>query len=143
MAFGNPFGTGMNPMGTYGGVNYQQYQQNQQQFNQYPYGTTNQQSQGRSDLIQVNGIDGARNYQIPANSRVALFDANTDVFYIKQTDAGGYPTLTAYQFTAVKDMNGAPVEYVTRQEYNDLVKEIEELKNGKFSVQQEPKPATE
>ena len=35
------------------------------------------------NLIRVNGIDGAKAYQMPANSTVALFDANEDVMYIK------------------------------------------------------------
>ena len=31
------------------------------------------------NLIRVNGIDGAKAYQMPANSTAALFDANNDI----------------------------------------------------------------
>ena len=41
------------------------------------------------DLIRVNGIEGARMYPVQPNTRIALFDANEDVFYIKCADAGG------------------------------------------------------
>lgn len=135
MAFGNPYGTGMNPM--YGSVNYQQYQQNQAQFNQ-PFNGYGQQIQSaqRTDLIQVNGVQGAQNYQVPPNSRVALFDANSDIFYIKSTDAGGYPTVSAFQFTPIADPQGTPTEYVSRSEYDALAKKVEEMSNALISIQQ-------
>lgn len=42
-----------------------------------------------TDLLAVNGDDGARQYSMRPNSRLALFDVNDDIMYIKQTDGGG------------------------------------------------------
>ena len=44
-------------------------------------------------LIRVNGIDGAKAYQMPANSTVALFDSNEDVMYVKSTDGAGFRSI--------------------------------------------------
>lgn len=41
------------------------------------------------NLIRVNGIEGAKTYQMSANSTVALFDSNEDIMYIKTTYTAG------------------------------------------------------
>ena len=90
------------------------------------------QQQTAPGLIQVTGLEGAKAYPMNPNTEVALFDGNRDVFYIKRTDAGGYPTIAAYEFKPLQE--AAPTqqpEYVTRQEFNEL-KEM--IANGKQSV---------
>lgn len=90
----------------------------------YPY-----QSQG---LLKVNGIDGARAYQMQPNSVLALFDANEDLFYVKSSDAGGFATITTYSFQKLEQPVAMPVgEFVTRKEFDEL-KEL--ITNGKFVV---------
>lgn len=37
-------------------------------------------------LIRVNGIEGAKAYQVMPRETVALFDGNDDVFFIKSAD---------------------------------------------------------
>lgn len=79
------------------------------------------QQQTALGLIQVTGLEGAKAYPMNPNTEVALFDGNRDVFYIKRTDAGGYPTIQAYQFAPVQeDANTQTPEYVTRQEFEEL-----------------------
>ncbi len=93
----------------------------------------------KQDLIKVNGIEGARMYPIAPNSRIALFDANEDVFYIKSADAGGYATIESYEFHR-KEPVAPAVEsnkYVTVE---DFEKFKEELTNGKFTIQSNDKP---
>jgi hypothetical protein len=46
-------------------------------------------------LVKVSGIDGAKAYQMGANSAVALFHESEDIFYIKSTDGAGFPTIHA------------------------------------------------
>lgn len=90
------------------------------------------QQQTAPELIQVTGLEGAKAYPLAPNTEVALFDGNRDVFYLKRTDAGGYPTIEAYEFKPLQE--AAPTqqpEYVTRQEFNEL-KEM--IANGKQSV---------
>ena len=72
-------------------------------------------------LIRVTGMDGARAYPMQPNSMAALFDSDRDVFYVKTTDAGGFPTLKAYTFAPVQEQAAQPAgDYVTRAEFNQL-----------------------
>lgn len=90
------------------------------------------QQQG-TGLLQVTGMEGANAYPLAPASTVALFDSDRDVFYLKKTDAGGYPTIRAFQFAPLQEAAQAPTpEYVTREEFNRLKEMIE---NGIQPVQ--------
>lgn len=93
-------------------------------------------------LIKVNGRAGAEAYQMPGpNSMAALFDANDDIFYLKSTDGAGYPTVTAYRFTAVTEAPAAEDDVVRRSEFDAFKSELQEaLKNVQQLVQRR-KPA--
>ena len=118
----NPYSS-YNMMGLNGFNNYNQFQP---QLNQPQISIQN--------LIRVNGIDGAKAYQMPANSTVALFDNNEDIMYIKTTDGAGFPAIRTFAFNEVV-ANTNPIQdtadYVTRDEFNKLK---EELLNGKQSI---------
>ena len=78
------------------------------------------QQQTAPGLIQVTGMEGAKAYPLAANAEVALFDAGRDVFYVKRTDAGGYPTIQAYEFKPLQEAaQSAQPEYVTREEFEE------------------------
>lgn len=85
------------------------------------------------NLIRVNGIEGAKAYQMYPNSTVALFDNNDDIMYIKTTDGANFPSIRKFAFTEVQDNTPAQKEqdYVTRTEFEQLK---EELLNGKQSI---------
>ena len=53
----------------------------------YPYYNSYFQPQ-RQELIKVNGLEGAKNYPLSPGSTIALFDAESDIMYIKSMDAG-------------------------------------------------------
>lgn len=117
----------------YNPYSYNPYQSNYNyNMAQMPYHQNSQMNQQDLQLTQVNGLGGAQNYQVPPNSRVVLFDSNQDVFYIKSTDAGGYPTINAYQFTPIQNQSGVANEYVTRNEFEELKRMV--IDNGKLSV---------
>ena len=63
----------------------------------YPYYNSYFQPQ-RQELIKVNGIEGAKNYPLSPGSTVALFDAESDIMYIKSMDAGGFPSIRTFTF---------------------------------------------
>lgn len=86
------------------------------------------------NLIRVNGIDGAKTYQMPANSTVALFDCNEDIMYIKTTDGAGFPSIRTFAFTEVKEQNKPipQVDYISREEFEEFKKEL--MNNGKQSI---------
>ena len=77
--------------------------------------------QPRDGLIRVTGMEGARAYQMPPNSAVALFDGGQDVFYVKTTDDAGFPTIRAYSFQPMEQAQAMGAnEFVTRAEFEQL-----------------------
>lgn len=86
------------------------------------------------NLIRVNGIEGAKAYQMSANSIVSLFDANEDIMYIKSTDGAGFPSIRTFSFTEVKEENKPlqQVDYISREEFEEFKKEL--INNGKQSI---------
>ena len=83
-------------------------------------------------LIRVNGIEGAKAYQMSANSTVALFDTNEDIMYVKSTDGAGFPSIRT--FSEIKESTKATqtTDYISRQEFEDFKKEL--MNNGKQSI---------
>jgi hypothetical protein len=75
----------------------------------------------------VNDRASAENYQMQPNSSVILMDSNVDRFYLKKADASGSCTVTAYDFHEAEEE--PKTEYVTRKEFNELKKLIEEKGN--------------
>lgn len=84
-----------------------------------------------TELPMVNGYESAMRYPMQPNSRIALFDANDDIMYIKQTDASGYPVITTYRFARVEEKPQNDVQYVTLDEFNKFK---EEMLNGQQPV---------
>ena len=86
------------------------------------------------NLIRVNGIDGAKAYQMPANSTVALFDSNEDIMYVKSTDGAGFPSIRTFEFTEKVNVErkSPDVEYISREEFEEFKKEL--MNNGKQSI---------
>ena len=86
------------------------------------------------NLIRVNGIDGAKTYQMPANSTVALFDCNEDIMYIKTTDGAGFPSIRTFNFVEItqNEKSTGSQDYISRQEFEEFKKEL--MNNGKQSI---------
>lgn len=86
------------------------------------------------NLIRVNGIEGAKAYQMPANSTVALFHSNDDIMYVKSTDGAGFPSIRTFTFTEKLNVEGKSpdVEYISREEFEEFKKEL--MNNGKQSI---------
>ena len=105
--------------------------------NQYNYMPNSQNgSQGQiKSLTRVNGLEGAKAFQVMPRETVALFDGNDDIFYIKSADDGGFPTIKAYRFAEV-DLTGAKPtnDYVTKAEFEELRNEVK-----KYAEQSIPK----
>ena len=86
------------------------------------------------NLIRVNGIDGAKTYQMSANSTVALFDSNEDIMYIKTTDGAGFPSIRTFNFVEItqNEKSSGNQDYISRQEFEEFKKEL--MNNGKQSI---------
>lgn len=85
------------------------------------------------ELPRVNGYDGALRFPLGPNSRIALFDGSDDIMYIKQTDAGGYPTVTRYRFAPDEQPANSGQKYVTMDEFNKFK---EDLLNGQQLIRE-------
>ena len=79
-----------------------------------------QPSTPKTNIEYVNGVEGARAYPLPPNSKILLVDGDSKTFFIKTTDYEGKPTLERYSYTkyveAPKD-----TDYVTMAQFNQLV----------------------
>ena len=92
-------------------------------------------------IIFVDGIEGAKSYQIGPNVRKPLFDKNEDILYIKQMDANGYlSSLKAYRFEeiALVSKEDSPTG-ISLNDIRQIIKEEigsikEDLVNGQQSI---------
>lgn len=107
---------------------------NSNQYNYIPNSQNGLQGQIKS-LTRVNGLEGAKAFQVMPRETVALFDGNDDIFYIKSADDGGFPTIKAYRFAEI-DLTGAKPtnDYVTKSEFEELRNEVK-----KYAEQSIPK----
>jgi hypothetical protein len=135
-------------------------------FNQYPYNFSgynngmnqgfpvnnlnsygNQQNFGNSvnnGITWVQGIEGAKAYQLNPNSNVILLDSESDRFYIKTSDNIGMCNLRVFNFQEVTNNPVSEAQkqevdlsnYVTKEELQEALKTVRGGKqNGKQFVQ--------
>ena len=89
-----------------------------------PYFQAQQFSQP-SQVIKVNGENGARSYNMGANSSALLLDESGLLVWLCTTDGAGYKTVTAYDIT--------PHHVTSAPDFSSLesrIKRLEELVNG-------------
>jgi dihydroxyacetone kinase-like predicted kinase len=88
-----------------------------------------QQEQPQAQQIQyVNGLESAKQYQLPPNSSVILMDANEAIFYTKTTDASGYGVVKTYTFSESEQV--APQDEIKqiKAELNEVKNELKQLR---------------
>lgn len=109
------------------------------------YSGQNQQPQAPTsnvNWIQVAGIDGARNQIVQPGHTAWMMDNNSPIFYVKSVDGMGSATFKMFQFmeiqpevprTAENQNNSANGDYVTRKEFDALLKRLGELPDEEVS----------
>lgn len=101
-------------------MNYSQY------FAPYQAPVQHQQSTG---ITWVQGEAGAKSYLVAPNTTVQLWDSEKQVIYLKSADASGMPSLKTLDYTVREQQAEKPAaEYVTRNEFDDLKKQIESMR---------------
>lgn len=101
-----------------------------------------------NSIVWVNGELGARNYPIAPNTSILLMDSESPKFYIKSADLLGVQTVRSYEYNELtnqntiqesdkpvectkkvetKPQNDPSVEYVSRKEFDELKKTIDDL----------------
>ena len=110
--------------------------------NPYGYGAYNsyapnnniyQQSQ-MNHYAFVNGIEGAKSYQLQPNQNIMLMDSDNPICYMKQTNNIGQATLRYFKLVEVSEQelrNDNQVQsnpdYVLKSDFDALVKRIDDL----------------
>ena len=112
------------------------YNQNQ------PNGYLNYQRPQTNGITWVQGIEGAKAFQIMPNSNTILLDSENDgIFYIKVSDNVGMCNLRTFRYEEIGEQpkSSAPVNldnYVTRDELTKVINDLKgAMTNGKQSVQ--------
>lgn len=77
------------------------------------------QTQHPQQVVKVNGENGARAYQIGANSSALLLDESGLMVWLVTSDGAGYKTVSAYDIT--------PHQTVPAPDYGSLENRIERL----------------
>lgn len=83
--------------GDFGNPLYNQHINPYMQYGQNPY-----QQQPKQDVIKVNGENGARAFQIGANSSALLLDESGEIVWLVVTDGAGYKSVMPYDITPHK-----------------------------------------
>jgi hypothetical protein len=88
-----------------------------------------------SGIIWVQGEVGARSYLVSPNTKVALWDSEAPIIYIKTSDQNGVPSMRIIDYTY---RDAAPQQsqnqnnqntYVTADEFTTLRDEVNRLKD--------------
>lgn len=85
--------------------------------------------------IQVNGLQGAKEHQVPANSTHWLMDSTEDAFYVKASDEFGVTkSFKGYRFAEIpqQELSGVPEQvdmskYVSKEEFDELKAMLEQV----------------
>lgn len=92
----------------------------------------------RQEIIKVSGENGAKAYQMPANSSVLLLDETMPIVWLKSTDGAGYPSLTPYTITPYEPE--PPVDFKSLEQ---RIINIEEIINAKSNSSKTKRTTTE
>ena len=92
---------------------------------QQPYAPAAMPQSGMQQVVRVNGENGARAYQIGANSSALLLDESGTMVWLVTSDGAGYKTVSAYDI--------APHQAAQAPDFGSLenrIKRLEELMDG-------------
>lgn len=90
-----------------------------------PYGIPQTPLIQPSQVVRVNGENGARSYQIGANSSALLLDESGLIVWLVTSDGAGYKTVSAYDIT--------PHQVTPAPDFGSLesrIQKLEEIVNG-------------
>ena len=102
----------------------------------YPYSPRPQpQTPALNQFAFVNGIEGAKSFPMQPNQTVLLMDSEHPIAYKKTSNGMGQATLEYFLLKSVSEADlrasmGSPApstEYVTRREFDELQRKLEEL----------------
>lgn len=99
-------------------------------------------------LLWVQGEAGAKSYLVAPNTTVLLMDSEAQRFYLKSTDGSGMPNLRTFEYsellsnstkTLINDLPNLDDKYVTREEYDSLKSQYEQIIEKLDGIANKPK----
>lgn len=106
----------------------------------------NFQNNNDNGIIWVQGEAAAKAYPVLRNNTVVLWDSENQTIYIKSTDNSGMPSMRILDWTERKEQQKNSIEnfqinsdeFVTRKEFDDVVKRLNNISNKLGSNKQKP-----
>lgn len=91
----------------------------------------------RTEIIHVNGENGARAFQMMPNSQALLLDDTAPLVWLAQTDGAGYKTITPYEIKPFEQKE--PIKSL-----EERIERIERMLNDESnSTKDESEPGTD
>ena len=100
-------------------------------YNNYTYPNYSQYNNNDTNLIFVNGLEGARGYRIRPQQTILLVDSAQSRIYLKSTDNLGIETMKTYSITEVENKETTDVETRLDKIEDNLTKIMETISNNK------------
>lgn len=97
----------------------------------YPYSIPSQPK--TNQYAFVNGIEGAKSFQVQPNQMVMLLDSDNPIVYKKIANSFGQATISCFKMVEINENelkginNQSSVEYATKAEFEALQKKLDEL----------------
>lgn len=83
----------------------------------------------KTQIVHVNGENGARTFQMAPNSDILLLDDTAPIIWLAQTDGAGYKTVTPYDISP-----HVPEPVIDVKSLEDRIKKLEEKLNDKSNA---------
>lgn len=87
----------------------------------FPQPSSGYQSPKKTEIIHVNGQNGAQAFQMMPNSQALLLDDTAPIIWLAQTDGAGYKTVTPYTITPYQ-----PEPEISLKDIDSRLRKIEE-----------------
>ena len=89
----------------------------------------------QTNITFVNGIEGAKAYQLSPNSSALLMDFDNSKFYVKTTDSLGVPKVSSYSFVEDENFtnqnqeqqNTVKTDQPSKEDFGDILLKISEF----------------
>lgn len=123
-----------NPNGFYGAPNYAQPNY---------YGANNYNQPRLNYYAFVNGIEGAKSYQVAPNQTMLLMDSDSPTIYMKSANSLGQASLRYFKMVEISESdakgenNKNNVEYALKSDVDNINKKIEELSAKLSEIKEE------
>ncbi|MBR3208862.1 MAG: hypothetical protein IKF82_01195 [Bacilli bacterium] len=88
----------------------------------------------------VNGIEGAKSFQMQPNQMVMLLDSDNPIIYKKTSNGYGQASIECFKMVQISEdeirgvIHQPNQEYALKSDFDALVKRIDELTQGKGGV---------